>query len=317
MFKAVIVAALLSAAISVAQSSRASANDLTQLFSDAEIAQRLQFLDPANRMYFVIDKTGRDWICAINFDPKEVTYHGTETKDCSYNQTTRSFFGRWRGNSPIQSIEGKVSADKHLIFWRHFLDARVQFKDGRSENIKLRGAQFRLPNKAGCYYRPLTGYTITSVVLVDIAKTRDAKGYLERLARPRGWGVSDHESTFPQEHLTFKVSVGAFEGLQALELFSKDDRVICAEFFLDRGGPPPMNVTDITYGKVLDGRKAAHLTSDIHKWLQEFFDAGPVRITSVRQRSSSHYSVAIVAPSRAAKFDDDSSAWVRLEIDIG
>lgn len=104
MFKAVIVAALLSAAISVAQSSRASANDLTQLFSDAEIAQRLQFLDPANRMYFVIDKTGRDWICAINFDPKEVTYHGTETKGLFIQSDNPFFF--WQ-------VARKFSHSKH------------------------------------------------------------------------------------------------------------------------------------------------------------------------------------------------------------
>jgi len=192
-----------------------------------------------NRFNLEITKDGDAVSCTLAYSWKnKIGEEGGDTesvgvKDCGYYEEARTVRITANGHSSVLALRGTLSAAKNSIFWQPLLRAVVQFKDGRSEEVVLRGALLRLQNKPGCFLAGNAAAPPPHTISIDVTYAHDDEDYVSRLVAEHGWALVERSTNYRHNTDTFKITVGPNEGLHALELLSKEERVNCARYDSD------------------------------------------------------------------------------------
>ena len=192
-----------------------------------------------NRFNLEVSKEGDAVTCTLAYSRSGKIGEeggGTESvdvKDCGYYEQARTVRITTNGHSSVFALRGTLSAAKNSIFWRPLLHAVVQFKDGRSEEVVLRGALLRLQDKPGCFLAANAAATPPHTISIDLTYAHDDEEYVSRLATQHGWSLLERSTNYRHNIDRFKIAVGTNDGLHALELLSKEERVNCARYDSD------------------------------------------------------------------------------------
>jgi hypothetical protein len=222
----------------------------------------------------------------------------------------------------LARLEAVFSSKKSSIFWTNFLSGTLIFKSNKKLAFRAKeGSGPRLQYKPGCFLRSGDGGFEDEEISVQLRYTNnssDNEDFISSKAQIFDWKLLSRELDYIKKTDIFYFDTPANGEVRALDVLSKEEKVICATRVSAAAGAPELQVRGIELGAILGSPVALPVVGVpiVRKWVEDFYKGAAVRIGDVRLGKGAEYFVSVTGPSNRVKFDDDDRAWVRLNLDL-